>query len=72
MQLRRTDFNGNVLTTISVKSLAFYDRFYSIEPTNHNGYIVVGNYGLGNSSNITGLFKYDAADNKQWEKTYQN
>lgn len=69
MQLFRVDVNGTLLKTISIKNEAFYDAVRSIEPTADNGYIVNTAVGSGNAS-VIGLFKYDSADKKVWEKRY--
>jgi hypothetical protein len=70
MKILRVGRNGNQLKQFSIKDAGFYDMLQDIESTSDGGYVVSGNYTLGNSSAITGVYKFDATDNKQWGKTY--
>ena len=69
MQVLKTDMNGNLLKTIALKSPAYSDLLFSIEPTSDNGFIAVADYDILGTTHA-GVFKFDAAGNKQWEKRY--
>jgi hypothetical protein len=70
MLIYRLNQNGEVLKRIPVKDPGFDNFLNAVEITNDNGYIVSGtNSGETFGINLN-LFRYDAADNLLWKKSF--